>query len=49
MDDVTAFIIQFIRSLDYRLKGLKCPNCRREIRVEAVRLGCCKKHISLEG
>jgi len=49
MDDITAFIKQFIASLDFRLKGVKCPNCGREIRVEAVKLGCCRKHISREG
>ena len=41
--EIKELIFQFVRSLNYRLKGVRCPYCGREIEVEGLKLGCCKK------
>jgi hypothetical protein len=41
--EVKELLFQFVRSLNYRLKGVKCPYCGREIEVEGLKLECCKK------
>ena len=48
MDSIVAFIIQFLESLNYRLRGAKCPYCGREVRVASMRLGCCRRVVGLE-
>jgi len=45
IDDVEAFLQQILYSLNYRLRGYKCPRCSKQIELAHVKTKCCKRLI----
>jgi hypothetical protein len=45
IDDVEAFLRQILYSVNYRLRGYKCPHCGKQIVLANFKTKCCRRLI----